>query len=44
MAEFLAYRILDNKLVFEKVPASLKEEVKNYLVDMGYEELTKLNN
>lgn len=44
MAEFLAYRILDSKLEFDKVPASLKEEVKNNLVDMGHEELTKLNN
>ena len=41
MAEFLAYRILDNKLIFDKVPASLKEEVKYKLVDLGYEELTK---
>ena len=41
MAEFLAYRILDNKLIFDKVPASLKEEVKYNLVDLGYEELTK---
>lgn len=41
MAEFLAYRILDNKLEFDKVPASLKDEVKAILVDMGKEDLTK---
>lgn len=41
MAEFLAYRILDGKLEFDKVPISLKEEVKAILVDMGHEELTK---
>lgn len=41
MAEFLAYRILDGKLEFEKVPEVLKEEVKAILVDMGHEELAK---
>lgn len=41
MAEFLAYRILDGKLEFTKVPASLKEEVRTILVDLGHEELAK---
>lgn len=41
MAEFLAYRILDGKLEFEKVPEVLKEEVKAILVDMGHKELAE---
>jgi len=41
MAEFLAYRILDGKLEYSKVPASLKEEVKAILIDLGHEELVK---
>lgn len=41
MAEFLAYRILDGKLEFTKVPASLKEEVRTILVDLDHEELAK---
>ena len=41
MAEFLAYRILDGKLEFEKLPEVLKEEVKSILVDIGKEDLAK---
>ena len=41
MAEFLAYRILDKKLVFSKVPDSLKDEVRAILVEYGHEELAK---
>ena len=41
MAEFLAYRILEGKLEFKKVPSVLKEEVKAVLVDTGHEELAK---
>lgn len=41
MAEFLAYRILDGKLEFEKVPEVLKEEVRVILIDLGHEELVK---
>lgn len=35
MAEFLAWRIMDEKLTFIKVPASLKDKVKQILVDAG---------
>lgn len=31
MAEFLAYRIIDGKLTYKKVPASLKAEVARVL-------------
>lgn len=41
MAEFLAYRILDGKTTFEKVPAKLKEEVKQILIESGHEELAR---
>ncbi len=41
MANFLAYRILDGKLTFEKVPQALKEEVRNILIELGHEELTR---
>lgn len=41
MAEFLAYRILDGKTTFEKVPTKLKEEVRQILVELGHEELTR---
>ena len=39
MAEFLAYRILEGKLEYKKVPAKLKEQVKTILVDLGHAEL-----
>ncbi len=39
MAEFLAYRILEGKLEYKKVPARLKEQVKAILVDLGHAEL-----
>lgn len=41
MAEFLAYRILNGKLNFNKIPKALKEEVKTILTDLGYGELTE---
>lgn len=41
MAEFLAYRILDDKLEYANVPTVLKDEVKAILIDLGHEELTK---
>lgn len=41
MANFLAYRILDGKLAFEKVPQALKEEVRKILIELGHEELTR---
>lgn len=41
MAEFLAYRILEKKLTFNKVPFSLREDVKRILVEVGHEELIK---
>ena len=41
MAEFLAYRIICGKLTFDKVPARLKADVKNILIDLGYGNLTK---
>ncbi len=34
MEEFLAYRIIDGKLTYKKVPASLKAEVDNALQDL----------
>lgn len=41
MGEFLAIRITDGKLEFNKVPASLKDEVKSILVDIGKADLAK---
>lgn len=41
MEEFLTYRTLDNKQDFEKVPASLKDEVKYILVDIWKADLAK---
>lgn len=41
MANFLVYRILDEKLTYAQVPASLKNDVKRILVDLGYEDLAK---
>ncbi len=34
MANFLAYRILDGKLEFKRVPKRWKEEVRQILLDM----------
>ena len=39
MEEFLAYRILEGKLEYKKVPARLKERVKEILVELGHAEL-----
>lgn len=41
MAEFLAFRIMDNKLTFDKVPAKLKEDVRKILIENGFEDLAK---
>ena len=41
MANFLVYRILDVKLTFKEVPAKLKDEVKQVLIELGQEELTR---
>ncbi len=41
MTNFLVYRILDGKLEFKDVPAKLKEEVKQILIELGHEELTR---
>lgn len=41
MANFLVYRILDEKLTYDKVPKALKEEVKQVLIELGQEELIK---
>ena len=41
MANFLVYRILDGKLTFDEVPAKLKEEVRQILIELGHEELTR---
>lgn len=38
MAEFLAYRIMQGKLTYAKVPAKLKEQVKQILIESGCEE------
>lgn len=35
MEEFLAYRIIDGKLTYKKVPASLKAEVACVLRECG---------
>ena len=39
MPEFLAYRIMDNKYTYAKVPALWKEDVARILTDFGREEL-----
>lgn len=39
MAEFLAYRIIQGKLTYGKVPTKLKEQVKQILIEGGCEEL-----
>lgn len=41
MAEFLAYRILDGKLTYAKVPDRLKADVKAILTDLGKPELAE---
>ena len=41
MAEFLAYRILQGKLTYEKVPAKLKTDVKAILTELGHPELAE---
>ena len=39
MAEFLAYRIIDGKLTFSRVPKLIKEDVRQILIDLGKEAL-----
>lgn len=39
MAEFLAYRIIQGKMTYAKVPTKLKEQVKQILIKSGYIEL-----
>ena len=41
MAEFLAYRILQDKLTFAKVPDRLKADVKAVLTELGKPELAE---
>lgn len=41
MANFLVYRILDDKLTYEQVPQALKAEVKRILIELGHEDLTR---
>lgn len=41
MANFLVYRILDEKLTYDKVPQALKAEVKRILIELGHEDLTR---
>lgn len=41
MAEFYAYRIIAGKTTYAKVPARLKEQVREILIDEGFEELIK---
>lgn len=41
MAEFLAYRILQEKLEFGKVPESLKAEVREILAELDKQELAE---
>lgn len=41
MAEFYAYRIIVGKTTYAKVPARLKEQVREILIDEGFEELIK---
>lgn len=40
MAEFYAYRIINGKTTFAKVPKALKEAVRVILVEEGFESLT----
>ncbi|MFQ6793796.1 MAG: hypothetical protein ACLRT4_13640 [Thomasclavelia sp.] len=42
MAEFLALRIINGKLEYNKVPATLKEQVDDVLKRMGHEELIEV--
>lgn len=39
MAEFLAYRIIQGKLTYGKVPTKIKGQVKQILIESGCEEL-----
>lgn len=39
MPEFLAYRVVQGKLTFDKVPNNLKEQVKQILILEGHEDL-----
>lgn len=41
MAEFLAYRIIIGKLDYDMVPASLKDKVKQALIDADCADLAK---
>ena len=41
MAEFYAYRIIAGKTTYAKVPARLKEQVREILIEEGFEELIK---
>lgn len=41
MANFLVYRILDDKLKYSQVPTSLKADVKRILTELGYEDLAQ---
>lgn len=41
MAYFFAQRIILGKLTFDEVPAKLKEQVREVLIESGLEELTK---
>ena len=41
MANFLVYRILDEKLTYDKVPQALKAEVKRILIELVHEDLTR---
>lgn len=36
MAEFLAYRIIDEKMTYSQVPARLKAAVRTILTDLGF--------
>lgn len=39
MANFLAMRIINDKMSYADVPKSLKEQVKEILIEKGYEHL-----
>lgn len=39
MEEFLAYRIICGKMTFDQVPKTLKEKVKQILIEEGCENL-----
>lgn len=41
MAEFYAYRIITGKTTFSKVPAKLKADVKEVLIELGYTNLAE---